>query len=207
MSQSLERKLQLLLHKIGYLNLELEEQKEKLESHEKEFNKGYVEDSNVSNEATPGNESSDDSSDTPNDSDVTASEEISDEEKLDDPDVKQPEEFRRIWKSIAVKTHPDKTGNDAELTALYKRASLAYDEKRYEVLIEIASRLSIKIENPSEQLLKILEDRIHTLEKDLKKINDSVLWSWASATPDKKRAIEEALRSYRKYKKKKQSKH
>ena len=147
------------------------------------------------------------------------------EEKIDDPEkennsaegddndapgeVEQEgpiEEIRKIWKSIAIKTHPDKTGNDPVMTALYKRASAAYDERQYEVLMDVAAQLSIRIENPSEQLIKLLEERVGCLESDLKRINDSVLWTWATATPEKKRAIENALRSYRKHRKKKKSK-
>lgn len=206
-----DRKIKLLLHKLGYLRLEIEVKTEELSNHEQAFNEKYYSSFKEEEEEPPAPASP--ASHPPDHIPPPVSEEA--EEKIDEkvdespssespqPADKEPEDMRKIWKQIAMATHPDKTGNDLEKTELYKKAGEAYKEKRYDEIIEIAIALGLDLENLSDETTKLLEKRVEDLEKKLHGIQHNVLWEWASGDEVKRTKIEKVLNSYRKKKKKK----
>lgn len=206
-----DRKIKLLLHKLGYLRLEIEVKTEELSQHEQEFNEKYYSSFKEEEEPSPPPPQPPQPNDhvPPPPSDDT---EEKTEEKVDDnvlqpeptPSAdKEPEDMRKIWKQIAMATHPDKTGNDPEKTELYKKAGDAYKEKRYDEIIEIAIALGLDLENLSDETTKLLEKRVEDLEKKLQGIQLNVLWEWSRGDDEKKTKIEKMLNSYRKKKKRK----
>ena len=206
-----DRKIKLLLHKLGYLRLEIETKTEELSTHETEFNAKYYstykdEEDITSPEATPQNgPSPPDPTEPPTSTNTT---EETPEVPISPPQENetvesQPEDLKKIWRQIAMKTHPDKTGGDPRLTELYKKASDAYNEKKYDEIIEVAIELGLELENMSDEVTKLLEKRVEELEKKLQGLQLNVLWEWASAGEEKKAKIEKTLNSYRKKKKKK----
>lgn len=226
MTAILDRKFQILLHKVGYLRLEVEDSKDIMTEHEKEFNARCYSDileENDEEESSEEEKQEKDQNESTHERDEENLSDIDDQKKENDnknePEDekkeevesssqkdKAPPEIKKIWKLIAVKTHPDKTNNDVEMAKLYKKSLSALEEGRYEEILEIASMLSIKIENPSEELISALEKRVEQLELDLKKIKENVIWTWASADDQKKEAIQNALKDYRRKNKKKRKK-
>ena len=114
----------------------------------------------------------------------------------------EQEDFKKIWKLIAAKTHPD-ISKDSDLIDTYKRALDAWNNGRYEVLLDIASELSIKMPQPTEGMLNALESRAVVLQDELKKFEGSVLWDWMNAPVDKKDVIVEQLLKFRRKRRKK----
>lgn len=209
-----DKKTKLLLHKLGYLRLEIETKKLELQEHESEFAKRYQEKEDpedgtqeeprqAQREEGPSEQpvEKDDSTEKSNDSFSSEKNEAQEPpvDSFQSPDTS--DDIKKIWKQIAVKTHPDRTGNDADLTEIYKRSLSAYNNANYEELIEIALQLFIKIEFLSEATIELLESRAKTLEKNLDEIKNNVLWSWAEAPEEKKAVIENMLRRHRKKKK------
>jgi hypothetical protein len=210
---SCERKFRSLLHKLGYLKIELEDKTQELTEHEKKFNERYLsknipEEEEVEDAVHQNVEIHDQTSQDPNSTDDSSDpSSVSDTEKEAEHQIQTadpvPSEIKKLWRQIAFMTHPDKTKEDNRLSDLYKKAFSAYNSGKIEELLEVASQLSIKLDNPSQQLLDLLEKRTKDLEVDLSKVNNSILWEWASATEEKKEKIEAALHFYRKSKKKK----
>ena len=208
-----DKKTKLLLHKLGYLKLEIETKKLELQEHESEFAKRYQEKEEpeeLGNQVSPEDKVNQDetgnhevkSIDENKNEDSGNVEEKRDENVVLDssqPDVS--DDIKKIWKQIAIKTHPDRTGNDVEMTELYKRSLNAYNNGSYEEIIEIAIQLFIKIEQLSEKTLDLLDARAKELEKKLDEVKNNVLWSWAEAPEEKKVVIENMLRRHRKKKK------
>jgi len=208
-----DKKTKLLLHKLGYLRLEIETKKLELQEHESEFSKRYQEKEEPEDlikedrsDQRQGHVEIDDSTVnnvTENENVNGNPEPVVDESTLlessQSPEVS--DDIKKLWKQIAVKTHPDRTANDPELTELYKRSLESYNKGNYEELIEIALQLFIKIDQLSEKTLELLDERAKALEKNLEDIKNSVLWSWAEAPEEKKAVIENMLRRYRKKKK------
>jgi hypothetical protein len=99
-----------------------------------------------------------------------------------------PEEMKSLWRSIAIATHPDKTGGDPEKDDLYKRANEAWKKGEYSKLVQIALELGIDPPD-TESSLSLLEEMTHDLEKKLKETEKSVLWEWSKAPPEAKKRI------------------
>ena len=205
-----DKKTKLLLHKLGYLRLEIETKKSELEEHEKEFTKRYQdsEEKEVNDvEENKQNNSCDVAANTQEEEKPTVEQEnkttIDEDATLESSSTNTDvtDDIKKIWKQIAVKTHPDRTGNDPDLTEIYMKSLNAYNQGNYEEVIETALQLFIKIEQLSEKTLELLEGRAKTLEKDLNEIKNNVLWNWAEAPTEKKTIIENMLRKHRKKKK------
>lgn len=214
MKNFFDKKTKLLLHKLGYLRLEIESKKSELQEYEIEFNKRY------SQAALPDEAPIDESTDKSNalrQEIIDKNEAVESEDNFlnnseTEPESNEtvescqssnnaPDDIRKLWKQIAVKTHPDRTNNDPDLTGIYMRALEAYNNGDFDEIIEIALQLFIAVDNLSEETLKKLEHRVEDLEKNLKQVNNNVLWEWAKASDEKKTMIENMLRNYRKIKK------
>lgn len=103
--------------------------------------------------------------------------------------ISRPEWMKKLWKSIALITHPDRTGNDPHMTELYKRASEAWRSGSADVMLEIAAELRLDVPDTDESMLEVLKIRAKDLSKKIAEIESSVLWAWGSAPDDKKEAI------------------
>ena len=100
-----------------------------------------------------------------------------------------PEEIKSLWKQIAKATHPDKTGNDPEKTELYKRASSAVEKGAIDEIIAVAMDLGLDVPEASPVAVLKLEKLAGDLEGRLKNLENSVLWQWSSAPPNKRATI------------------
>ena len=97
-----------------------------------------------------------------------------------------PEVMRKLWHLIASATHPDRTGNDRELAEIYKEASVAWKNREFEKLLEIAVDLGLTIE-PDEVLFRIIRDRSEKLTLRVQHIENLVLWRWIQATTEEQK--------------------
>lgn len=192
------RKWRSLLHKVEYLKLDLEEKEDEIRTIEAQFLTRLSEvDPGFSAAQRPSQPVNDGESvtdaevqvhvvDKTGDGAVEESPtELPSSSALDD----RPDDMRKLWKAIAVATHPDKTGGDPHKTELYKRASRAWDDRKYEELISIALDLDIPTEEADDNAVTLLEARSGQISERISQIEGSVLWQWHRAPPDKKDAI------------------
>lgn len=178
------RKWKSMSLKVEHLRLEVEERTELIDQFEKDF---LAELAGIETEDIPGVESKPvipqvviDRSGAPEE------EEIQPDTSGSDP---APEDAKKLWKSIAVACHPDKTGNDPGKTELYKRAAAAWKSKAYDELYRIAIELGLELPEASEESLQALNGISSDLEKKLKDTEQNVLWMWGTTSPEKKRGI------------------
>jgi hypothetical protein len=101
----------------------------------------------------------------------------------------KPEELKKLWKQIALLTHPDRSGNDPEKVEMYKRAAVAWDAKNYAEIISIAEELGIDLPEDTVVDLHILEKFIDDLQGKIKENEGSILRAWATAPQNKKEKI------------------
>lgn len=94
-----------------------------------------------------------------------------------------PESINKIWKKVALKTHPDRNNNNSEYTSLYISASEAYKEKEYGKLLIIALELGISIPE-DDKLIPYIKENISFLEEKINNIEKLALWKWITATDD-----------------------
>lgn len=198
MSSRNKRKWKSLTHKVEHLRLEVEDRDEAIKDFESDFLRhlsssvdGSIED--YEKTETPSTQISS----------HVIDEKISPElpsanEKIDE----LPEDIKKIWKSIAVITHPDRTNNDHRKTALYLAASEAVKNGAIDEIIRIAIELGIEIPEASTASVLRLETLANDLQKKISQTESSILWQWGVAPPDVKLRIMDAYISMKKYKKK-----
>lgn len=113
-----------------------------------------------------------------------------------------PDDIKKLWKTIASMTHPDKTGNDPKMTKLYLAASKAADEGSIDEIVRVAMELDIEIPEASTAAVAKLETIAKDLQQKINVTEDSILWKWGAAAPEIKQKIMEAYINMKKLKKK-----
>ena len=209
---NLEKKWKGLLHKVGYLKVELEDRKEKLSKFESEMgDKLYEKAPDLSPVPPPTPtqepEGSQENEEKKEEQEINGDneEQIKDEGDAAGAEVEQPEAltveaFKKLWKQIALKTHPDRNGGDPELTEAYKTALEAWNKGEIETLIDVAVDLNIKIQDPSPEMMEALEKRASQMEEEIRKHESNVLWAWGHAAEDKQSLIVDELLRYKRKK-------
>ena len=111
------------------------------------------------------------------------------QEQQIDNDEEVNSHYKKLWKAIAKKTHPDVVGKDEELLALYKAAAKAWEKKNRGELLDVAAEVSIDVESPHRRLMSDAEARCLHYEEMIRKVKSSVAWQWRHAEEGKKKAI------------------
>lgn len=125
------------------------------------------------------------------------------EEESPEQEVEQkPLWAKKAYRQIALITHPDKVCNNEDLTeiqkdrflSLYKEATNAYQDGKYEILTEIAAELEIKLDIPEEDIEKALESKLLSIRKEIQNATKTVSWHWGSSFGDMKKRVLVLLR-------------
>lgn len=104
-----------------------------------------------------------------------------------EPEKRPPDAVRKLWRAIAVVTHPDKVGHDGDRGKLYRRASAAWQEKNWSELVGVALELGLPIE-PDQALYDALLAVRNQHQDQLDNIEDTALWQWIVAESDGRKA-------------------
>lgn len=199
MSSRNKRKWKSLTHKVEHLRLEVEDRDEAIQDFESEFLKklSSVIDGSIEEDLQTKVDSNQ----------ISATIEFDEPSQTELPTAKEqidelPEDIKKIWKSIASITHPDKTKNDEQKTALYLAASAAMKTGAIDEIIRIATILGIEIPPVSMAAVARLELLAVELHKQISQKESSILWQWGIASPEIKLKIMDVYISTKKYKKK-----
>lgn len=99
-----------------------------------------------------------------------------------------PEELKKLYRSIAQKTHPDKI-KDEYLNDIFKQAAEAIEDENWMLLVELAGELRIDIEFLSDETCEIIEQSIQRNEQQIAGIKNSFSYIWSKQQDDKSRDI------------------
>lgn len=199
MSSRNKRKWKSLTHKVEHLRLEVEDRDDSIKDFESEFLKklSSVIDGSIEEDLQTEVDSNQ----------ISATVEFDEPSQTELPTAKEqidelPEDIKKIWKSIASMTHPDKTKNDERKTALYLAASEAMKTCAIDEIIRIATILDIEIPAVSMAAVAKLESLAVELHKKILQKESSILWQWGIASSEVKLKIMDIYISTKKYKKK-----
>lgn len=180
------RKIKSLEYSIAHLKLELEELSEEMQNYVADFTKSLYETADF-------NEEHNKLADT--------SENVNEFVQLSDMPV-LPDDLRKLWKKIALITHPDKTGNNPRLTRLYRRASDAVKTSSAQELVQIAVELGIESPTINREItLAALIELQANLSTKLLSLQNSTLIKWGrSQNEEEKKFIMDFYISSKGYK-------
>ena len=95
-------------------------------------------------------------------------------------------DVKKLYRKIAEKTHPDKTGSN-HYSDLFSEAAEAYNENNIATLLEIAGRLNIELSDLSSESVLLLENNIKLLAYKIHQKKQTAAWSWHQAKNDEER--------------------
>jgi len=96
------------------------------------------------------------------------------------PAAPKNKDLKKLYRKIAEKTHPDKTGNNQH-AGTFSRAALAYEKNDIAALLEIAGNLNIELMKLSAESVLLLENNIKTISKEIHSKKSTVAWAWSQA--------------------------
>jgi len=165
-----------LLYKINYYLLEFNDIKEISDKYIKKFNEDFSDEINF--QKTKDNESGEG--------------EGIDESIEEEPDSIKQKDFHDLYKKIARKTHPDLHGD--EFLENFKRANEAYNSEDWITLVFIAGELNIEPPQFNDEVTKLLESNLSTLELEINNLKKSLAWSWNNIKDKNKDSFRERVR-------------
>lgn len=103
-----------------------------------------------------------------------------------------PTELKKLYRSIAQKTHPDKT-KDERLNEIFKLSADAMAEGNWMALVEFAGELGLNIEFLSEETCEAVEKSIESNEMKIKVIKSTFSYMWGHQKTEQDRQIFKAM--------------
>lgn len=91
--------------------------------------------------------------------------------------------LRKMFKSIATKTHPDLLNEESELekerkSNLFIAAKQAYEDEDFSNLIRISKELGIDLPELPPEVIHKMEQEVIAINKELTMIHSTYVWQW-----------------------------
>lgn len=108
---------------------------------------------------------------------------VDNEEIIEAKKEHKDENLKGVFKKIASQIHPDKLQNLSEFEkdykkSLFEKARIALEVNDYYGIVEVAEELGIEPPAPNKKQIELMKKTNDELEKKIKQIQSSVLWSW-----------------------------
>jgi hypothetical protein len=93
-------------------------------------------------------------------------------------------ELSKLFKEIAVQTHPDKLSKDmspqekSKKIDMFLKAKKAAEEDDWFKLQEVAMDLGLNLPPPTQNQLKLLKEKIQDIKAKIHKMSDTYAWKW-----------------------------
>jgi|GEM_PF-4428191 hypothetical protein len=103
-----------------------------------------------------------------------------------------PEDIKKVYRQIVIKTHPDKNLDKTEeerevLARLFERATKAFDETDILELLKICKELGIGGFEINSNHLEIIKKRINLLNEELEAMKGSAVYVWYNLGDEQKK--------------------
>ena len=110
--------------------------------------------------------------------------------EVDSPDVRPDNnpDIKKMYRKIAEKTHPDKTGDNTH-AEIFSAAANAYKTHNVAKLLDLAALLNIEFTDLSEETIKLLENNITSIQKHIISKKSTSAWAWHIAQNDEEKKI------------------
>ena len=100
--------------------------------------------------------------------------------------------LRKMFKSIASKTHPDLLSEESEFererkSNLFIEAKQAYEDEDFSNLIRISKELGIDLPDLPPEVIHKMEQEVVTINKEIIVIHSTYVWQWVFAPSKEQR--------------------
>jgi hypothetical protein len=102
----------------------------------------------------------------------------------------KPPILKKMFKSLSLKTHPDKTGGDDTLFISVKKA---FNEGNIFKLLTIATKMDVDMSEFTKDSLEIYEQNIKDTREKIENYKKRAVWVWAFANDEQKAHIRRSL--------------
>ena len=109
-----------------------------------------------------------------------------------------PEDIKKVYRQIVIKTHPDKNLDKTEeerevLARLFERATKAFDETDILELLKICKELGIEGFEIGHNHLDLIKERVKQLNSELELVKKSSIYTWYNLDDDQRKTFIEDL--------------
>lgn len=108
------------------------------------------------------------------------------EEDLETASYEAPSEIKKIYRTIALKTHPDRI-EDEYLNEIFREAAQAMEEENWMLLVELCGELGLDIGFISDETCEIIEESILKNSKQITIIKSSFSYMWSKQKTEKEK--------------------
>lgn len=134
----------------------------------------------------------------PLDEESSCSDDEPKDRERDEPALPEDEDIRKIFKKIALKTHPDKLRDvdpeeAEELTELYKEAAEAASISDGGELLMIAAQLRIQVDIDFQKEVQWATEKINKLKQIASNITKTDAWIWFHSEGEQRKKIEKFI--------------
>lgn len=170
----MDRKIKKLKLQIEYLRLELEEVRELNLKCQSKFNKDFADVISANTKSKKNSKSKN----------------IKDED-IEDEVAKKPDETTlKLFKDIAVKTHPDKKLTETD--ELFVKANEAKEKNDLSTLIDIAEKLNINVDDYVNDPT-LLEQHGKEMSAEIQNTKAQLAWIWYHAKDKERKSLREII--------------
>lgn len=133
---------------------------------------------------------------------ISTEKNIEDSQESVEPAEKQKDEnLKHAFKRIAKEIHPDKLSGLPDFEREYKetlfnKARMALEENDYYAIVEVSEELGLEPPEPSQEQIETIKKSNSLLEKEIKKMEESLIWAWYHSDKDKKKGLMEKYIEY-----------
>jgi hypothetical protein len=111
------------------------------------------------------------------------------------------ENLKNVFRKIARVAHPDKLEGLPEFektykTSLFEKARKALEDNDYYAIVEVAEELEIKPPEPTKSQIEVMKKTNADLEKEISRLENTLVWGWYHAAEDKKEGLMEKYIEY-----------
>tara|TARA_Y100001973_G_C5191700_1_gene331404 strand:+ start:1028 stop:1648 length:621 start_codon:yes stop_codon:yes gene_type:complete len=126
---------------------------------------------------------------------------LEDQQDIEIKKEQKDDNLKQAFKKIAIAVHPDKLGGLPEFERKYKeslfdKARTALEENDYYAIVEVSEELGIEPPEPTQEQINTMKKMNSTLEKEIQKIEKSLVWTWYHSEDDKKKKLMENYIGY-----------
>jgi hypothetical protein len=89
----------------------------------------------------------------------------------------RPDKLKRLYKKVAIKTHPDRGGSESE----FKEVNDAFKKLDLATLLNYAGMYDVDYEVEDDDI-QILDKNLKQLESEIKQIKSTLAWKWGTGS-------------------------